>query len=190
MGDTHVGLQARLMSQALRKLTGAISNSKDVHDLHQPDPREDRRDVRQPGNHRRAAGRSSSTPRSGSTSAARAIKEGDKTCRLAHARPSRQEQGRPAVPPSRIRHHLRSTASRRWARFSTSRSSRTSSARAVRGTPTAISVSVKAERMRSRSSKNTSIWPARSKLKIREALGKTGSRNGSAAVETAASAQE
>jgi recombination protein RecA len=28
MGDTHVGLQARLMSQALRKLTGAISNTK------------------------------------------------------------------------------------------------------------------------------------------------------------------
>jgi recombination protein RecA len=28
MGDTHVGLQARLMSQALRKLTGAISRSK------------------------------------------------------------------------------------------------------------------------------------------------------------------
>jgi recombination protein RecA len=25
MGDTHVGLQARLMSQALRKLSGAIS---------------------------------------------------------------------------------------------------------------------------------------------------------------------
>ncbi|MGF1509984.1 MAG: recombinase RecA [Myxococcota bacterium] len=28
MGDTHVGLQARLMSQALRKLTGTISKSK------------------------------------------------------------------------------------------------------------------------------------------------------------------
>ncbi len=28
MGDTHVGLQARLMSQAMRKLTGAISRSK------------------------------------------------------------------------------------------------------------------------------------------------------------------
>src|SRR5216684_4107837 len=27
MGDSHVGLQARLMSQALRKLTGAIKNS-------------------------------------------------------------------------------------------------------------------------------------------------------------------
>jgi recombination protein RecA len=30
MGDTHVGLQARLMSQALRKLTSAISRSKAV----------------------------------------------------------------------------------------------------------------------------------------------------------------
>jgi recombination protein RecA len=28
MGDTHVGLQARLMSQALRKLTGGLSNTK------------------------------------------------------------------------------------------------------------------------------------------------------------------
>ena len=30
MGDTHVGLQARLMSQALRKLTGAIGKSNAV----------------------------------------------------------------------------------------------------------------------------------------------------------------
>ncbi len=30
MGDTHIGLQARLMSQALRKLTAAISKSKTV----------------------------------------------------------------------------------------------------------------------------------------------------------------
>jgi recombination protein RecA len=28
MGDTHVGLQARLMSQALRKLTGSVSRSR------------------------------------------------------------------------------------------------------------------------------------------------------------------
>ena len=27
MGDSHVGLQARLMSQALRKLTGVISKT-------------------------------------------------------------------------------------------------------------------------------------------------------------------
>lgn len=30
MGDTHVGLQARLMSQALRKLTGSISRTKTI----------------------------------------------------------------------------------------------------------------------------------------------------------------
>jgi recombination protein RecA len=30
MGDTHVGLQARLMSQALRKLTGSVSRSKTI----------------------------------------------------------------------------------------------------------------------------------------------------------------
>ena len=30
MGDAHVGLQARLMSQALRKLTGSISRSKAI----------------------------------------------------------------------------------------------------------------------------------------------------------------
>ena len=46
MGDSHVGLQARLMSQALRKITGALSNSGHHRDLHQPAPREDRRDVR------------------------------------------------------------------------------------------------------------------------------------------------
>ena len=51
MGDSLPGLQARLMSQALRKLTAAISRSGTVDDLHQPDPREDRRDVRQPRDH-------------------------------------------------------------------------------------------------------------------------------------------
>ena len=30
MGDSHIGLQARLMSQALRKLAGAINKSKCV----------------------------------------------------------------------------------------------------------------------------------------------------------------
>ena len=46
MGDSHVGLQARLMSQALRKITGALSNSEHHRDLHQPAAREDRRHVR------------------------------------------------------------------------------------------------------------------------------------------------
>ena len=30
MGDTHVGLQARLMSQALRKLSGSINKTKTI----------------------------------------------------------------------------------------------------------------------------------------------------------------
>ncbi len=51
MGEAQMGLQARLMSQALRKLTGVVSKSKHLPDLHQPAPREDRRDVRQPRNH-------------------------------------------------------------------------------------------------------------------------------------------
>ena len=63
MGDTHVGLQARLMSQALRKLTGAISRSRTCADLHQPAAREDRRDVRQPRDDAPAGARSSSTRR-------------------------------------------------------------------------------------------------------------------------------
>ena len=46
MGDTHVGLQARLMSQALRKLTAQPQPlPHDLH-LHQPAAGEDRRDVR------------------------------------------------------------------------------------------------------------------------------------------------
>ena len=46
MGDQQVGLQARLMSQALRKLTGNLSRANtDLH-LHQPDPGEGRRHVR------------------------------------------------------------------------------------------------------------------------------------------------
>ncbi len=51
MGDTHVGLHARLMSQALRKITGSVSQVEHDADLPEPDPAQDRRDVRQPGDH-------------------------------------------------------------------------------------------------------------------------------------------
>ena len=53
MGDSHVGLQARLMSQALRKMTGALNNSGTTADLHQPAAREDRRHVRLARDHHR-----------------------------------------------------------------------------------------------------------------------------------------
>jgi recombination protein RecA len=53
MGDQMVGLHARLMSQALRKLTANIKKDQYAGDLHQPDPDEDRRHVRLAGNHHR-----------------------------------------------------------------------------------------------------------------------------------------
>ena len=46
MGDSHMGLQARLMSQALRKLTGEPQQVRHHRPLHQPAAREDRCDVR------------------------------------------------------------------------------------------------------------------------------------------------
>ena len=49
MGDHHVGLQARLMSQALRKLTGNIKNANCLV-IFINQIRKDRRHVRQPGN--------------------------------------------------------------------------------------------------------------------------------------------
>ena len=53
MGDRNVGLQARLMSQAMRKLTGTISPHQHHLHIHQPAAREDRRDVRSVRNHHR-----------------------------------------------------------------------------------------------------------------------------------------
>jgi recombination protein RecA len=53
MGDSLPGLQARLMSQALRKLTATHQEDQLHGHLHQPDPHEDRRDVRQPRDHHR-----------------------------------------------------------------------------------------------------------------------------------------
>ena len=46
MGDAHMGLQARLMSQALRKIDGHHQQVEYDRDLCQPDPDEDRGDVR------------------------------------------------------------------------------------------------------------------------------------------------
>ena len=110
----HVGLQARLMSQALRKLTGAINRSNTVGHLHQPAPREDRRDVRQPGDDPRRPGAevlrlraAGGPPRRTASSRAR-TSIGSRV-----ARESRQEQGRAALQAGGVRHHVRGRASRR-----------------------------------------------------------------------------
>ena len=49
MGETQVGLQARLMSQALRKLDRQPEPGEHGLRVHQPDPREDRRQLRLAG---------------------------------------------------------------------------------------------------------------------------------------------
>ena len=53
MGDAQMGLQARLMSQALRKLTSIVAKSKTCLIFINQAPREDRRHVRQPRDHHR-----------------------------------------------------------------------------------------------------------------------------------------
>ncbi len=57
MGDAHMGLQARLMSQALRKLTAAAYRDRNDADVPEPATPEDRRDVRLARDDHRAATR-------------------------------------------------------------------------------------------------------------------------------------
>ncbi len=111
MGDSHVGLQARLMSQAMRKLTGVISKSKTsvifINQIREkigvmfgspettPGGRAlkfycscpDRRAPDRPTEGRRRGGGPAGAGQSG------------------------QEQGRPAVPGGRIRYDAQSAAS-------------------------------------------------------------------------------
>ena len=111
MGDSHVGLQARLMSQALRKMTGALSNTGTtaifINQLREkigvmfgsPETTTGGRGaevllVGPPGRapHRDAEGR-------------------HRRGRQPHPRQGREEQGRAAVQAGRVRHHLRRRAS-------------------------------------------------------------------------------
>ena len=107
MGDSHMGLQARLMSQALRKLTGNIKRSNTHGDLHQPDPHEDRRDVRQPRDddrRQRAEVLLLGAPRHPPH---RRDQEGRRGHRQPDPRQGRQEQGGAAVQAGGVRDSLR-----------------------------------------------------------------------------------
>ena len=143
MGDSFVGLQARLMSHALRKLTGIINKTElDLH-LHQPASREGRRDVRQSGD----AGRPrSSSMRPASTSAAasssRTAQPSSATAR--RRRSSRTRSRRRSEPRSSIFSMARASA--RKAACWTARLRWISSTNPARGSPTATSASVRAAR--------------------------------------------
>ena len=107
MGDSHMGVQARLMSQALRKLTGIGQQIEYLPDLHQPDPREDRRHVRQSGNHHRRPRAEVLLLRASGHPAHRRDQGRRRGGRQSHQGEGGQEQGGVAVPRGRVRHHLR-----------------------------------------------------------------------------------
>ena len=95
MGDSHVGLQARLMSQALRKLTGASQQVRHHRDLHQPAPREDRRHVRLAGDDDRRPGAEVLRLGPAGRPPHRDPQGRQRRGRQPHPRQGRQEQGRP-----------------------------------------------------------------------------------------------
>jgi RecA/RadA recombinase len=104
MGDSFVGLQARLMSQALRKLTAGDLEVGLHGDLHQPDPREDRRHVRQPET--TTGGRALKFYASVRLDIRRIgqLKEGEEVIGNRTKVTGGQEQDRAPVPEGRVRH--------------------------------------------------------------------------------------
>ena len=108
MGDSLPGLQARLMSQALRKLTASINRFQHDGDLHQSDPHEDRRDVRQ-SRRPRLAGNALKFYASVRLDIRRigAIKRARRSGRQPHPREGGQEQARASVQAGRVRYHVR-----------------------------------------------------------------------------------
>jgi recombination protein RecA len=107
MGDTHVGLQARLMSQALRKLTGQPQQDQHHLHLHQPAAREDRRHVRFARDH--PGGRALKFYSSVRLDIRRieSHQGRHRGRRQPHPRQGGQEQGGAAVQAGRVRHHVR-----------------------------------------------------------------------------------
>ena len=149
MGDSHIGLQARLMSQALRKLTGTISQvaTRTVIFINQirmkigvmfgnPETTTGgnalkfyasvRLDIRRIGAHQgRRRGR-----------------------RQPHAREGREEQDGAAVPRGRVRHPLRDRHLEGGRPARPRRRARASSRRAAPGTRSTASASARAARTR------------------------------------------
>ncbi len=107
MGDSHVGLQARLMSQALRKLTGIVAKSHTC--LIFINQIREKIGVMFGNPETTTGGRALKFYSSVRIDIRRigAIKDGDIGRGLAHQGEDRQEQDRGAVPRSRVRHCLR-----------------------------------------------------------------------------------
>lgn len=106
MGDTHVGLQARLMSQALRKLTANLNRSNTIC-IFINQLREKIGVMFGSPETPPVVVRSSSTRRSASTSVA--LRRSRTVLRWWQPHPGQggQEQDGPAVQTVRVRHHVR-----------------------------------------------------------------------------------
>ena len=107
MGDSHVGLQARLMSQALRKLTGVISQTNTtvifINQLRE------KIGVMFGSPETTTGGRALKFYASVRLDIRRieTLKDGTEAVGEPHPRQGREEQGRPAVQAGRVRHGLR-----------------------------------------------------------------------------------
>ncbi len=165
MGDSLPGLQARLMSQALRKLTAIDQEDQHHGHLHQPDPHEDRRDVRQPRNHHRR--QRAQVLRLGAPGHPphRQHQEGRRGHRQRDQGQGRQEQGRAAVQDRRVRHPLRRGHQPRGRDHRHGRRRPASSRSRAPGTPTTARRSARARTTRASSCARTPSWPSRSRTR-------------------------
>ena len=113
MGDSHVGLQARLMSQALRKLAGTISKTQTTAVFINQLREKVGRHVRQPGGHAGRPGAQVLRVGAARHPPHRDAQGGHRGGRQPGARAGGQEQGRSALQGGGVRHHVRRWASPR-----------------------------------------------------------------------------
>jgi len=172
MGDSHMGLQARLMSQALRKLTGAIARSKTsvifINQLRE----KNRRHVRESRDDKPVVRRSSfyASVRLDIRRIA-PVKEKEEVIG-SHVRVKVvKNKVAPPFQAGRVRHHVRRGHQPRGRSCSTSRPSRESSTSRVRGTATARSELVRVVRTRRCISRTIRRWLAEVEEKVKTVLG-------------------
>ena len=107
MGDSHMGLQARLMSQALRKLTGMVSKSNTCLIFINQIREKIGVMFGNPGNHHRRPRPQVLLLRAARHPPHRRHQGRRQRGRQPHQGQGREEQGGPPLPRSRIRHHVR-----------------------------------------------------------------------------------
>ena len=148
MGDSHMGLQARLMSQALRKLTGTVSKSRTA--LIFINQIREKIGVMFGNPETTTGGRALKFYSSVRVDIRRiaAVKEGDTVTGIAHQGQDRQEQGGRAFPRGRVRHSLRRRHQPRRRRARSGGGATTSWRSPARGTATRASASARAAKTR------------------------------------------